>query len=97
LVSNSIAVESDSINVETDVEVEFNGIAVERELLNVEVELQFDNNIAVLGDNAAVVELVLVTLDVNLIAVDITAVSVVNPLTLANIKSEVIIDSVSVD
>jgi hypothetical protein len=63
----------------------------------VEIELQLDSNIAVLGDSADVVELRLVALEVNLIAVDIATVFVVNPLMLANIRSEVIIDSVSVD
>jgi hypothetical protein len=59
--------------------------------------LLLDSNIAVLGDNAAVSELVLIALDSKLIVVDNAAVFVVKPLTLANIRSAVTIDSISVD
>jgi hypothetical protein len=97
LVSNGIAVESDSLSVERDIKIELNGIAVESDSIKVEFELQFDSNIAVLADSAAVSELRLVISDVNLIADDIATVFVVNPLMLANIRSEVIIDSISVD
>jgi hypothetical protein len=97
LVSNGIVVESDSLSVERDIEVELNGIAVESDSIKVEFELLLDNNIAALGDNADVVELRLVTLAAKLIPVKSTAVFVVNTLTLANIRSVVMIDSISVD